>query len=175
MAFAVLAATAAPAAHATNCRGFEPVVVRSFSFDPGFNVTVEGNLDCAGGGSFTFNTFLDPNIAITVTLDDWTKFAPRLIQTRRNGDALTESFLFPADYEGSFNARITGVAHAEFDQQADNGITIGPVVHHVFSMPFDTQLVVISHAPEPSTYALMLAGLGLIGWRKATWRIRAWS
>lgn len=65
---------------------------------------------------------------------------------------------------GSFTAQASGEFLLDFDSRFADGTFIE---HGVYSIPWSSiSISVISHAPEPETYAMMLAGLGLIGGMK---------
>jgi hypothetical protein len=172
---ALALATAFGQASASTCLGFEPVEVHA-SFAGGFSISESGSLDC---GSSTFSaggTYFNPGIVVTVTLDDGTAFAPRLIKSTSLPPAnpgwfyspyvLVNDYLLPNTFaEGTYHVNIRGYVIAEWDQNEYHGETVFPTVHKFQNQPFNATLNVVAHAPEPETYALMLAGLGLLAWR----------
>lgn len=126
------------------------------------------NLSCA----FSFIPYVGNVAGLNATLDGQNLLTfPSFRQTSTSfftvnvPESLRDAFGFPAQYVGNLDAVSDGYFIAL------SGLTPGP---HTLSFggafpdaPFSLQVTAninVTTVPEPHTYALLLAGLGLVGW-----------
>jgi hypothetical protein len=126
-----------------------------------------GSMDCGSPSFSSFNTVIDRDLHLSLELGDG-RFAQEALQPFRPLTPIFMSQLFSYAEAGNYTLTARGFVNYSFDSVQNIGGENGPIEHTTGTLNFSkTQLVTItSHAPEPATYAMMLAGLGLLAFRR---------
>ena len=137
-----------------------------------FTPDVHGEVSCADASSQSFNSVTDPDYHIKMSLGDGRVFTEmKTADFTWPGAPLTHpgyELLFAYADPGVYTLTVSGVATVEFDTIMIFGDNATPPLHRVSHIPFSaSEQITIGAVPEPETYAMMVAGLTLLGWRRS--------